>query len=133
MPAYRFNRTTGLIRFNRRIVGSVRRNGPEHAPWVGRIGPHVVEAGMADTAFREVAARAMGFPSAFALRQHASGIRASNRQRRNAWAASASHSVARARQELTPEIIERLQHGAIEIGETPLTVEQITTMWARTV
>jgi hypothetical protein len=69
------------IKQGRRYVGSVRRaeNGIDY---VGRIGAHAATGPMPEIAFREVAARAMGFANLAALRASNSATRARNRARR---------------------------------------------------
>jgi hypothetical protein len=69
------------IKQGRRYVGSVRRaeNGIDY---VGRIGVHAATAPLPEMAFREVAARAMGFANLAALRASNRNTRAQNRARR---------------------------------------------------
>ena len=72
------------IRHARRNVGFVRRN-PDlpGVQYVGKIGEHRVVALSAEMAFREVAARAMGFENAAALRAHNAQVRRSNNAQRS--------------------------------------------------
>jgi hypothetical protein len=129
MSRYLFNRASGEIRRARRMVGSVRPN--DARGFVGRIGQHQVVAQTAIDAFREVAARAMGFPSLSALRQRNSEVRANNRQRRAAqWFRNLAPRAQQPNSTMSPEaLIEALQRGAIECGETPLTADQIRASW----
>jgi hypothetical protein len=83
---YRLMRSEGTatnvpIKQGRRYVGSVR---PDEAgrDWIARIGPHVAPGFSIDAAFREVAARAMGFANLAALRAHNRGVRVQNRVNR---------------------------------------------------
>lgn len=71
----------GNIKTGRRYVGSVRR-AEDGVRWVGRIGPHTATSMSAIFAFREVAARAMGFASLAALRAQNAQVRRNNRARR---------------------------------------------------
>jgi hypothetical protein len=127
MPAYRLNLASGQIRYNRRAVGSVVR--ATNGRWVGSIGQHTVDAADMRTAFREVAARAMGFPNAGTLRLHNAQIRRSNTQRRAAVRSAWRNEPPRPAARPTPEMIEGIRQGAIAVGETPLTVEQILASW----
>jgi hypothetical protein len=67
-----------VIRQSRRIVGSVRRaeNGTD---FVGRIGQHTAIGPDPTTAFREVAARGLGFANLAALRASNARARSQNR------------------------------------------------------
>ena len=86
MPRYRLIRSEGTatnvpIKQGRRYVGSVR---PDEAgrDWIGRIGAHTASGFSIDLAFREVAARAMGFANLASLRAHNSRVRVQNRVNR---------------------------------------------------
>jgi hypothetical protein len=131
MPsAYRFNFTTGEIRHSRRRVGSVRRDG-DAGLYTARIGQHEFTARDATTAFREVAARAMGHASAAHLRAANAAIRSRNRATRAASMFSQrSRAVPAFREPLdAAALIARLQSGAVEMGETPLTEAEIRAAW----
>ena len=133
MPAYRFNRATGVIRYNRRNVGTVRPH-PTSASFVGRIGQHVAESYSADQAFHEVAARALGYPDHRALRLHNAGVRRSVRERTQQLRArrDATYRAAYSpRPALNAEqLTMQLQRERAELGEPPLTAEQIA-VWTR--
>lgn len=126
MPAYRFNHATGEIRYARRRVGSVRRDG-DAGLYTATIGAHTFTARDATTAFREAAARAMGHESAAHLRFANSLIRQRNRVRR--LSAPRPHFPTQALNDV--DLIARLQRDAVEIGETPMTEEQIRATWLR--
>ena len=130
MPAYRYNRVTGVIRFARRNVGSVRTDPTNPDRMIGRIGQHVATASSAVDAFRAVAALALGYPNVATLRHHNALVRRNNRNRRaavrSAWAAQPPR-----RAQTDAELIAEIQRGAMECGETPLTVEQIMATWIR--
>jgi hypothetical protein len=131
MPRYIFNPPSGEIRHARRYVGSVRRaeNGRDY---VGRIREHTATAATANDAFREVAALAMGFANAAALRAHNSRIRADNRTRRTRYGLPPIPRAAVPQPPLpNADLIRSLQEGARAAGETPLTAEQIMASWIR--
>jgi hypothetical protein len=134
MPsAYRFNYATGEIRHARRRVGSVRR-AEDGVLWVGRIGQHAATARDATTAFREVAALAMGFASAAALRAANAATRARNRARRFTFAAARPAPLGFSQRPVAErlsetELIVRLQRDAEACGETPLTEAEIRAAW----
>jgi hypothetical protein len=126
MPSY-ILKATGAIRYNRRNVGRVVR--ATSGLWVAEIGRHRVVNADKSTAFREVVALAAGFSSSAAMRAHNAGIRRQNAANRaavrSAWRNQPPARVSRP----TPEMIEGIQQGAIAVGETPLTVEQILASW----
>ena len=79
---YRLMTTQGTadsvpIKQGRRYVGSVRP-AESGSGWVGRISGHAAIGATPEIAFREVAARAMGFANLAALRAHNARARASN-------------------------------------------------------
>ena len=131
MPAYRFNRATGFIRYARRNVGTVRQDG---AQFIARIGQHYVTSYSAESAFHEVAARALGYPNAAALNAHNRNVRANNRERNRAirsrqrqrWSDLPTYRPNLNAEQLTMQ----LQRERAEIGEPPLTAEQLAA-WTR--
>jgi hypothetical protein len=70
-----------IIKQGRRLVGSVRRSENGDA-WVGRIGEHTAVSVDPTTAFREVAAVALGFVNLAALRANNASVRRQNRASR---------------------------------------------------
>jgi hypothetical protein len=70
-----------IIKQGRRLVGSVRRSENGDA-WVGRIGEHMAVSVDPTTAFREVAAVALGFVNLAALRASNARVRMQNRVNR---------------------------------------------------
>ena len=140
MPsAYRHNFTTGEIRYARRRVGSVRRDGDAGLYTAtifvsGRDEPVRFVARDAGTAFREAAARAMGHASLAHLRAANAGVRARNRVRRQqnlSELRSAMLRGSRPNPMAEAELIASLQRGAIECGDTPLTEQEIRATWLR--
>jgi len=134
MSRFIFNHTTGLIRRARRTVGRVRPDGAGR--FAGIIGTYVATADSAVQAFHEVAAQALGYPNHAALRAHNANVRRNRssmrqilRQRRDdAHRAVYSPRPAQTAEQLTAQ----LQRERAEIGEPPLTAEQIA-VWTRNV
>lgn len=131
MPSY-ILKPTGAIRHNRRNVGRVVR--ATSGLWAAEIGQHRAVNADKSTAFREVVALACGFTSLLAMRQRNAQVRASNREQRARRAALmpalSRDWASRATATLSPEaMIEALQQGAIDAGETPLTADQIRATW----
>jgi hypothetical protein len=136
MPSY-ILKATGAIRYNRRNVGRVVR--ATNGLWVAEIGQHRVTDADKSTAFREVAALAAGYANLAAMRAHNAQVRRSNaaaraHQRaiyptaRRMWAAEAAARAAAAPMDANA-LIAQIQRDAIEMGETPLTAEEIRNTW----
>jgi hypothetical protein len=80
------------IKAGRRYVGSVRP-AESGSGWVGRIGAHAVTGATVEMAFREVAARAMGFANLASLRASNARARAQNNAARAQHRAAMRHAV----------------------------------------
>jgi hypothetical protein len=135
MSRFIFNHTTGLIRRARRTVGRVRRD--DAGRFVGIIGTYVATADSATQAFHEVAAQALGYPNHAALRAHNANVRRTVRERTRQIRARRSDAAHRAVYSPRPaqtaeQLTAQLQRERAEIGEPPLTAEQIA-VWTRNV
>jgi uncharacterized membrane protein len=132
MSRFIFNHTTGLIRRARRTVGRVRPDGAGR--FAGIIGTYVATAASATQAFHEVAAQALGYPNHAALRAHNANVRRTVRERTRQIRArrfEATYSPPRPAQ-TAEQLTAQLQRERAEIGEPPLTAEQIA-VWTRNV
>ena len=137
MPAY-ILKMTGAIRYKRRNVGRVTQ---ANGLWVAVIGQHRFESADKSTAFREVVALACGFPNAGTMRQHNAGIRRQNAATRAAvraqWASVGARSSRPSVPSMQPsglsdeELVMVRQREMAEMGETPLTADQILSTWRR--
>jgi len=85
----------GHIRSRGRLAGSVRsaENGRD---FVGRIGQFTATASTPEAAFREVAAQALGFATATALKEHNKRVRATRRAARTGSLQTLANALRRA-------------------------------------